>query len=107
MGTIRKTKKQPKHARERLRQRAGIGGKREAAAFAKGASRNGLPPERFPKGTEIREYLDSKCHGKRVKVYRGMVVILAKTSDRMITAYPIPPILLEEANRIIGGKEKQ
>lgn len=87
--SIRKAKGQTAHAKMRIVERAGMSG-RTAERFLKDASRNGLPPAAFGIGTPFGEFLRSKSACKRVKVYKGMVVIFNKTSDRAITCYRIP-----------------
>lgn len=87
--SIRKAKGQTAHAKMRIGERAGMSG-RTAERFLKDASRKGLPPAAFGLGTPFGEFLRSKSACKRVKVYKGMVVIFNKTSDRAITCYRVP-----------------
>ena len=87
--SIRKAKGQTAHAKMRIGERAGMSG-RTAERFLKEASRKGLPPAAFGLGTPFGEFLMAKSARKRVKVYKGMVVIFNKTSDRAITCYRIP-----------------
>ena len=100
MAKHRKSKRQTTHAYQRMHERYGSQSAKEVEDFARGASKRGMPVTEFPEGTELRRFLDMKTLGrKRVKVYRGMVVILNKTSDRMITAYKLPDKYLEEYER--------
>lgn len=87
--SIRKAKGQTAHAKMRIGERAGMSG-RTAERFLKDASRKGIPPAAFGLGTPFGEFLRSKSAHKRVKVYKGMVVIFNKTSDRAITCYRVP-----------------
>ena len=92
----RKAKKQPAHAYVRLGERVGMT-RKQVKDFSKQASRYGRAPEHFPPSA-LRDYLLSKSYNKRVKVYKGIVVIMANTSNRIITAYPLPNELMEEYN---------
>ncbi len=90
----RKVKSHSVHAYERLSERLGMT-KRQVNAFARDAVRLGKTSAQFKDG-ELKSYLESKGKYKRVKIYRGIVVIIAKTSNRLITAYPLPIELMEE-----------
>jgi len=90
----RKTRKQSLHAYERLNERAGMS-RKQVDKLGKNASIYGRSPRSFPNG-KFRTFLESKCINKRVKVYKGLVVIMANTSNRIITAYPIPEEFMEE-----------
>jgi len=83
------------HALRRLAERAGIRDRKTAEAFAEDARSNGLPPEAFQSGTELRDFLESKRRGKRLLIHRG-VVMLFDERDRAITAYPLPAPLLAQ-----------
>ena len=52
------------------------------------ASKKGCCPNQFD--GEFGEYLAKKSIVKRVKVYDNLIWIFNKTSDRLITVYPIP-----------------
>jgi len=90
----RKIKTHSYHAYKRLSERLGLD-KRETNDFARNARRLGKSSAHFQDG-KLKTYLESKGKYKRVKVYRGVVVIMAKTSNRLITAYPLPNELREE-----------
>ena len=90
----RKAKKQPQHAYDRCAERLGLS-KRSVNTLAREASKYGESAEHI-KDIEIRNYLLSKGHYKRVKYYKGIVVVFAKTSNRLITAYPLPENLIKE-----------
>lgn len=92
---IRHCKKQTVHGVKRLRSRVGIKNKKIALRVIIEASKSGKDISFFAPG-ELYNYLKSKDRGKRIRVYNGVVYIFNKTSDRLITAYPIPEELMEE-----------
>lgn len=93
--SVRHAKRPTTHGLKRLKSRVGIKSKKVGERIILEASKGGKNIMDFPPG-EFREYLISKDHGKRVKVYKGIVFIFNKTSDRCITCYPIPKEHLEE-----------
>lgn len=95
--SIRHAKNPTTHGLRRLKSRVGIKNKRVAERMIAEASRYGKSIYDFPEG-EFRDYLISKDHGKRLRVFKGIVFIFNKTSDRCITCYPIPDEHLEEYN---------
>ena len=94
MGLARK-QKQTHHGIVRMAERMGINNKKIATDIIRKASQSGLDICDFPDGA-FRDYLFSKKHNKRIKVYKGFVFIFNKTSDRVITLYKIPTEYMEE-----------
>ncbi len=93
--SIRKGKNQTRHGLERAKSRVGIANKHQAIVTIRNASKKGLNIADIEDGA-LKEYLKSKDHGKRVKLYKRYVYIFNKTSDRVITIYPLPDEYLEE-----------
>ena len=104
MGKIRKAKGQTQHAHERMGERIGLKG-RAADDFLRAASKKGLPPAAFGHGP-LGEFLRDKGSSKRLRVFRGVIVIFNRTSDRAITCYRIPDEFAEEYEAIVGNPEK-
>lgn len=100
--SIRKAKKQTNHALMRMSERLGLPSK-DAKNFLKAASKKGLPPASFGFDTGFGSYLWTKSKLKRVRVYKGMIVIFNNTSDRAITAYKIPDEFLKEYEMTLKG----
>lgn len=94
MGLARK-QKQTRHGIIRMAERMGVNSQKQATEIIRKASKIGLDICDFPLGA-FRDYLYSKKHNKRVKVYLGFVFIFNKTSDRVITLYKIPTEYKEE-----------
>lgn len=94
---LKKNKKQTHHGLQRMAERMGVTQKSVATKTIQNANRLGKCIQQFPDG-EFKNYLLSKQHNKRVKVYKGFVFIFNKTSDRVITLYPIPEEFKEEYN---------
>jgi len=94
MGLARK-QKPTHHSLLRMAERCGITNAKAATNMIRNASKLGRGIQSFPDG-ELKNYLLSKKHNKRVKVYKGIVFIFNKTSDRAITLYPIPNEFMEE-----------
>lgn len=83
------------HSLMRMAERCGITNRTAATNMIRRASKMGRHIQSFPDG-ELKNYLLSKQHNKRVRVYKGIVFIFNKTSDRAITLYPIPNEFMEE-----------
>lgn len=98
MSNIVHRKKPTKHSLDRMKTRAGISNKKQAENMIKAASRKGMSIDDFPP-CELKNYLLTKNSGKRVKVYKGIIYIFNKTSDRALTLYPIPEEYMEDYNK--------
>lgn len=96
--SIRKAKRQTRHGLERIKTRGGITNNNQALTTIRNASKKGLSIADIEDGP-LKNYLKSKDHGKRVKLYKRYVYIFNKTSDRVITLYPLPEEYLEEAKK--------
>lgn len=99
-----KYKNQTKHGMNRIIERCGIP-KSCAKGFIHAASIHGYNSGHLNEG-KLKDYLISKelGKGKRVKVYKGFIFIFNNTSNRLITAYPIPDDLVEEFNCFMKGR---
>lgn len=93
----RRAKRQSKHAYVRCAERLGLT-KHDVNILAREASKYGKSAEQVEDET-IKHYLLTKGRYKRVKLYKGIVVVIAKSSNRLITAYPLPKYLLEKENK--------
>jgi hypothetical protein len=100
-----KCKKQTKHGMYRITDRCGIP-KGTSNQFIKSASIHGFSPLNIPEGP-LRYYLLSKEYacGKRVKLYKGFIFIFNHTSNRLITAYPLPEKFVEEFNNFMSERK--
>lgn len=92
----RRAKRQSNHAYVRCAERLGLT-KREVNLLAREASKYGKSAEQVEDG-KLKKYLLGKGRYKRVKLYKGIVVVIAKSSNRLITAYPLPKYLQKEKN---------
>lgn len=86
------------HALERAMERTNWG-KREFTDNAKLASKYGISPHNLPDGP-LKESLLKKGDYKRIKVFKNYVFVYCKTSNRLITLYPVDMIYLEDESTI-------
>ena len=100
-----KCKKQTKHGMKRIIERCGIPAGC-AKDFIKAASVHGYSPSHIPDG-DLKYYLMCKEIGKqkRVKIYKGFIFIFNNTSNRLITAYPIPEELKSEFDSFMSTRK--
>ena len=91
----RKVRKQTLHSLDRAKERIGVANKKQAEIMIRNAFRKGKSVGEFPDG-RLKNYINSKRHHKKVKVYKGKIFIFSNTSNRCITLYPIPEDLMEE-----------
>ena len=104
----KKAKNQTDHAMRRLEERSEIGSsKRSLEGFLKNASKSGLSLMDFESEPDLFDFILSKQRGKRVKVWKGFVVILCKTSDRAITAYKLPEEFREAYERCLALHQRR
>ena len=96
--SVRKAKRQTRHGLSRMNTRIGISNEEIAINTIRCASKKGMSISEFEEGA-LKDYLRTKDHGKRIKVYKGTIYIFNKTSDRVITLYPIPEEFMEEYNK--------
>lgn len=95
MMSRKKSKKQTHHGLQRMAERMGVKQKSVATKTIENAVQKGKPISYFQDGL-LKKYLLSKQHNKRLKVYKGFIFIFNKTSNRVITLYPIPEEFKEE-----------
>ena len=74
------------HGKRRVKERIEINERK--AVFVKRVSRDGKTPNMY-RGDFYR-YLCSKDRGAHIKVYKGYIYILSKTSRKLITMYKVP-----------------
>jgi len=100
--SIRKCKKQSVHGQDRIKERCHISDDTNIKAFIKSASIHGYNPEDFEQGP-LRCYIYTKKYVryKRIKVYKGVIFVFNRTSNRLITAYNIPDKFVEEFNEFV------
>lgn len=84
-----KPHKNTKHGIQRLYERIGITNKGDANSFAFNASSKGKNWDQLP-DSPLKNYVKRKSRRHRVKLYKNYIVVLFKTSNRIITAYEIP-----------------
>ena len=98
-------KNQTAHGMRRVSERCGIS-KDNAKCFIRAASIHGYSPSHMPEGSKLRDYtlLKEYGKGKRVKIYKGFIFIFNNTSNRLITAYPIPDDLIDEFNTFMTNR---
>lgn len=87
-----------KHAKIRFKERTDFASK-DMNKICKLAIKNGLSFKQLPKGN-LKKYLSVRNH-KRIKIYQGFIFFFFKTSNRLITIYPIPEQFLEEYKKIL------
>ena len=100
-----KCKRQTRHGLYRITDRCGIP-EGTAKQFIKSASIHGYSPLHMPEGN-LRKYLLNKEYacGKRVKIYKRFVFIFNNTSNRLITAYPLPEEFVPEFDQFMSTRK--
>lgn len=100
-----KCKKQTFHGMMRARERGNMPS-RVAKDFISSASKRGFSFNDLPEG-ELKDYVFGKFiyRQKRVKIYKGYIFIFNRTSNRLITMYPIPDNLVEEFNSFAATRK--
>lgn len=93
--SIRKVKSS-RHGINRFKQRVQ---KKYPQRTIKLASKYGKSPNYFV--GEFRKYLENKAsaRNKRIKVYENCIYVFPKTSNRLITVYPIPINFMEKGEK--------
>ena len=87
-----------KHGEKRSKERFGVGVAEGLGGMVNNAIKYGQNYSDFPQETKLHQFLLSKhlAANKRVKLYKGKVFIIFRTTPNLITCYELPEELKEE-----------